>query len=71
MGGNGGGKPVNYCLGWTIVAVSYDVCFGGIWEGSPLIESLGSEDGVELDSPGVSLIGEYYEGIEVCFPSGL
>ena len=36
-----------------------------------MVESLGSEDGVELDSPGVSVIGEDYEGLEVCAPSGV
>ena len=52
-------------------AVLSDVCFGGIREGSQLVESLGSEDGVELDYPGASVIGEEYEGLEVCAPSGV
>ena len=52
-------------------AVSSDVCFGGIRDKSPLLKSIGSEDGVELDSPGFSVIGEEYEGFEVCAPSGV
>ena len=51
--------------------VSSDVCFGGIRDKSPLLKSIGSEDGVELDSPGFSVIGEEYEGFEVCAPSGV
>ena len=67
--GNGDGKPEYYCLGEKMVVDSSGVVLCGSGEGYPLVESLGSEYGAYLGSPGGRVSGEEYEGHRLCPPS--